>query len=236
VEFMLLIEDRRGEAPRASVSVEEMGKFARELGAQGILRSAAGPLRPDSEAARVCVRNGRAMVTDGPFAEAREVVGGYFAIDVADRAAAIDVAKRCPYARAGAVVVRAMRSMPRDEATGGPQFVLLYLLAADAPVPDPQRIAAGMAEMRAVVDELRREGKHLAGAGLPPEPPAARVEIRNERAFVHDGPFAETKEITLGFALIQAASRAAAIETAKRIPHASWGAVEVREVGRTGAQ
>ncbi|MFI5314577.1 MAG: YciI family protein [Myxococcota bacterium] len=232
---MLLIEDRRGEAPRASVSVQEMGKFARELGERGILRGAAGPLRPDSEAVRVSLKGGRASVTDGPFAEAREVVGGYFAIDVADRAAAIEVAALCPYARAGAVEVRAMRSMPRDEATGGPQFVLLFLLAADAPVPDAARLAEGMAQMRAVVDELRREGKHLAGAGLPPEPPAARVEIRGEKVFVRDGPFAESKEVTLGFALVQAPNRAAAIETAKRIPHAGWGSIEVREVGPLGA-
>lgn len=235
MEFMLLIEDRRGELPRASVGVEEMGKFARELGARGILRGAAGPLRPDSEAVRVQIRNGRATVTDGPFAEAREVLGGYFAIDVADRAAAIEVAKQCPYARAGAVEVRAMRSLPRDEATGGPQFVLLYLLDAAAPVPDESRIAAGMVEMRKVVDELRREGKHLAGAGLPPVTPAALVEIRGEKAIVRDGPFAETKEVTAGFALVQAANRAEAVEIAKRIPHAAWGAVEVREVGRMGA-
>jgi len=49
MEFLLLIADRRDEAPRAAVGVEEMGKFARELAAQGVLRDAAGPLRPEAE-------------------------------------------------------------------------------------------------------------------------------------------------------------------------------------------
>ena len=49
---------------------------------------------------------------------------------------------------------------------------------------------------------------------------------------VTDGPFAESKEIIGGYALIQAPRRSAAIEIAAQIPHASWGAIELREVGR----
>jgi hypothetical protein len=47
---------------------------------------------------------------------------------------------------------------------------------------------------------------------------------------VTDGPFAETKEIAGGYYIVEAASRAEAIELAKRCPHAKWGTVEVREV------
>ncbi|MFI5314575.1 MAG: YciI family protein [Myxococcota bacterium] len=228
---MLLIEDRRSETQRASVSPEEMGKFARELAERGILRGAAGPLRPDSEAARVRLRDGRAVVTDGPFPEASEVLGGYFVVDVADRAAAVEIAKRCPYARTGLVEVRAMKYWRRSEGNGGAEFVLLYIMDPSVTGPDEPRIA----KMMTATDELQRAGTHLGGARLEPEIPGTRVELRGERAIVLDGPFAESKEVFGGFALIQAASRAEAIEIALRIPHSGWGTTEVREVGRRGA-
>jgi hypothetical protein len=228
VEFLLLIEDRRDEAPRASVGVEEMGKFARELAEQGVLRGAAGPLRPESEASHVRVKGGAAVVTDGPFAEGREVVGGYFAVDVPDRSAAIELAKRCPYARAGVIEVRAMQYGRHAEGSGAPRFMFMYLWGPDMTGPHEPRIA----EMMAFTNELARQGKHLGGARLPPEIASARVEIRGTQTIVTDGPFAETKEIVAGFALIEAANRTEAIEIAKRVPHAKWGAIEVREVSR----
>jgi len=231
VEFMLLIEDRRDEAPRASVGVEEMGKFARELTAQGVLRGAAGPLRPESEGARVRVKNGVAIVTDGSFAEAREVVGGYFVVDVPDRAAAIEIAKRCPYARAGVIEVRAMVSGRSLEGRGGPRFLYLFLWGPELTGSDEPR----MAEMGSFFQELAREGKILGGGRLPPEIPPAHVEIRGSQTIVTDGPFAETKEVIAGFAIVEAADRAEAIEIGKRFPHAKWDTVVVREVSRTGA-
>jgi hypothetical protein len=228
MEYLLLILDRRDEAPRASVGVEEMGKFARELGESGVLRGAAGPLRPESEGARVRVRNGVPIVTDGPFVEGREVVGGYFVVDAPDRAAAIELAKRCPYARAGVIEVRAMQFGRSFEGSGAPRFMFMFLWGPELTGPDEPR----MAEMGAFHRELGRQGKIIGGARLPPEIPPARVEIRGSQTIVTDGPFAETKEVVAGFALIEAADRAEAIEIAKRCPHAKWDTVVVREVGR----
>jgi hypothetical protein len=79
---------------------------------------------------------------------------------------------------------------------------------------------------------LAQEGKLIGGGRLPPETPAAHVEIRGAKTIVTDGPFAETKEIIAGFAVIQAADRVEAIEIAKRMPHAKWGVVVVREVAQ----
>jgi hypothetical protein len=230
MEFVLLIKSRRGEAPRAEVGVDEMGKFAQELAQSGALRGAAGPLRPESEAARVQMRDGRAAITDGPFAESREVLGGLFAVEAADRAAAIELAKRCPWTRAGTVELRAGRYLRGPEPSGAPRFLLLYLLGRDAPVPDEARIRQGMKEMRAFTDSLAEQGQYLGDGALPPQLPAAQVTNHQGRAVVTDGPFAESKEILAGFAFIEAANRAEAIEIAQRVPHAAWGAVEVREV------
>src|SRR5258705_2964326 len=185
MEFLLLIEDRRDEAPRAAVGVEEMGKFARELAEQGVLRDAGGPLRPEAEGVRVRVRGGAAVVTDGPFAEGREVVGGYFVVDVPDRAAAIELAKRCPYARAGVIEVRAMQNGPRGEGSGAPRFMFLYLRGPEIAGPHEPRLA----EMRLFTEELAQQGKVTGGGRLPPETSPAHVEIRGARTIVTDGPF-----------------------------------------------
>jgi hypothetical protein len=67
---------------------------------------AANPLHPTSTATSVRVRNGKALVTDGPFAETREQLGGYFLIDAKDRDEAIGVAARIPGARLGTVEIR----------------------------------------------------------------------------------------------------------------------------------
>jgi hypothetical protein len=228
MEFLLLIEDAAGEPPCADVGVDEMGKFARELADLGVLKSAAGPLRPVAEGVRIRARAGAPTVTDGPFAEAREVVGGYFVVEAPDRAAAIELAKRCPYTRAGRVEVRATQRWSRSEPTVGAQFLLLYLRPPVEDGPDEPRLEA----MLAHTGELRQRNVHLEGARLPPEVPPARIESRAGRILVSDGPFAESKEVVGGYALIQAPSRAAAIEIAARIPHARWGTIELREVGR----
>lgn len=230
MEFVLLVETRRDEGPRASVSVEEVSKFARELETEGVLRAGAGPLTPESQAARIRKRGAAPVVTDGPFAEGREVVGGIFIVDVPDRAAAIELAKRCPWARAGVIEVRAIaRDSERNAESGAPRFVLLYLNPAGV-VPDAKLLATGIARMRAYTQELIRDGTFLTGGRLPHETPPAFVEVRESRTIVMDGPYAEAKEVIGGLALIQAPSREEAIAIASRAPNAEWGTVEVREV------
>src|SRR5258705_9349239 len=79
MDYMLLIVNRRGEAPREPVGFPEMGKFAAELGQQGKMRGGA-PLHPEEAGARVKVRAGKTHAVDGPFAESKDVIGGYFTV------------------------------------------------------------------------------------------------------------------------------------------------------------
>jgi hypothetical protein len=67
---------------------------------------AASPLHPTSMATSVRVREGRRFVTDGPFAETREQLGGYFLIDAGDLDEAIAIASRIPMAQRGTVEIR----------------------------------------------------------------------------------------------------------------------------------
>ena len=76
-------------------AVKKMGKYNEELQKAGVLLALDG-LTPPSAGARVSFANGKAKVMDGPFAESKEVVGGYWLIQVRSRHEAIEWAKRCP--------------------------------------------------------------------------------------------------------------------------------------------
>ena len=237
MEFMFLIVDRKGAPAGAPVNMEEMGKYAGELAQQGKLRGGA-PLHPEAQGARVEVRDGRAIVTDGPFAESKEVIAGSFIVDAADRAEAIEIAKRCPHARAGIVEVRALPD--RDVVKPGhttaarferqpTQFMLLLRAAPDERDPDGSKYK----EMVAYDVVLKREGSYVESSQLERDT-AARVEGRGGKAIVTDGPFVETKEVAAGYYVVEAPARGEAISIAKRCPHARWGTVEVREVVKVG--
>jgi hypothetical protein len=72
----------------------------------------ASPLQPVSTATSVRVRDGKRLVTDGPFAETREQLGGYFMIDAKNLDEAIDIAGRIPGARKGTVEIRPVVELP----------------------------------------------------------------------------------------------------------------------------
>ena len=77
---------------------------------------AASPLHPTATATSVRVREGRRLVTDGPFAETREQLGGYYLVDAVDLDDAINIAERIPMVRSGTIEVR-----PIVELAGLPQ-------------------------------------------------------------------------------------------------------------------
>jgi hypothetical protein len=118
MQYMLLIyldEQGLNEAQREQC-YEESAQFARQLDAKGQYRAAA-PLHPTSTATSVRLREGKRLVTDGPFAETREQLGGYFLIDVEDLDVAIDIAANVPAGRWGTVEIRPVvevRSLPAD--------------------------------------------------------------------------------------------------------------------------
>lgn len=90
--------------------VEAMMKYNEELHKAGVLLSLDG-LHPPSMGARVSFKGGKPTVTDGPFAEAKEVLGGYWMIDVKSREEAIEWAKRCPAGDNEVIEVRRVQEM-----------------------------------------------------------------------------------------------------------------------------
>jgi hypothetical protein len=110
MKYMLLCYDdaqaweKAGKAALES-AMQEAVELTHQLDARGQYVTAA-PLQPVSTAVSVRVRDGKRLVTDGPFAETREVLGGFYLIDVKDLNEAIAIAARHSGARVGTVEVR----------------------------------------------------------------------------------------------------------------------------------
>jgi len=134
MRFMLLMipkgyeQAEPGAVPSAE-AVAAMMKYNEALQKAGVLLALDG-LHPPSMGVRVSFESGKARVTDGPFAEAREVLGGYWMIQVGSKAEAIEWAKRCPGSPNEIIEVRQVQEME------------------DFPA-DVQEAAAGFAEMQA---------------------------------------------------------------------------------------
>ncbi|HEF4728411.1 YciI family protein [Burkholderia multivorans] len=112
MSYMLLIVEPTDQ--RAERTLEEgqalyarMVDFAESLKARGVLR-AVESLERSERGTRVQVRDGEARIVDGPFAEAKEMVGGFFLVDVETRDEALDIARACPAAQWCTVEVRAV--------------------------------------------------------------------------------------------------------------------------------
>ncbi|RYF35761.1 MAG: dehydrogenase, partial [Comamonadaceae bacterium] len=87
---------------------ERMLQFGRDLRARGVLVASESLATPDSTTARVQVSGGKPLVLDGPFAEAKEMVGGFFLLNCATREEAVSIAARCPAAEWATVEVRSL--------------------------------------------------------------------------------------------------------------------------------
>jgi hypothetical protein len=116
-------------------AVAAMMKYNEDLQKAGVLRGLEG-LHPPSMGARVSFAGGRPLVTDGPFAEVKEVLGGYWMIEVGSKEEAIAWAKRCPASENEIIEIRQVQEM------------------SDFP-EDVQEAAAGFSEMQDQVGQRR---------------------------------------------------------------------------------
>ena len=140
MRFMMLMIPKGYESAPPGVElpvdrVEAMMKYNESLQKAGVLLALDG-LHPPSMGARVSFAGGKPKVTDGPYAEAKEVLGGYWVIDVRSKEEAIEWAKRCPGAENEVIEIRQVQEM------------------SDFP-EDVQRAAAGLTEIQSQVGQRR---------------------------------------------------------------------------------
>ena len=113
MKYLLLIymsEDAMTETEREHC-YQESTELAHQLKSNGQYLGAS-PLQPISTATSLRIREGKRLVTDGPFAETREQLGGYFLVEAKDLDEAIGIAERIPGARVGTVEIRPVIDIP----------------------------------------------------------------------------------------------------------------------------
>ncbi len=119
MQYLLLIYEN--EKAWLDTSEEEQGKIFQEYVTytNGIAKSGnlvgGEALQPTSMATTVRVRNGKTLTTDGPFAETKEQLGGYYLVEAKDLDQAIALATGIPGARTGAIEVRPIMPTPKPE-------------------------------------------------------------------------------------------------------------------------
>jgi len=117
MRYMMLVylEERELDENERQACYDESVRLTKDLHARGQF-IAASPLHPVATATTIRIRDGRKLVTDGPFAETREHLGGYFLVEAKDLDEALSIAARIPAAKFGSIEVR-----PLVELTGMPE-------------------------------------------------------------------------------------------------------------------
>jgi hypothetical protein len=251
MRFMMLIKATKdfeaGVLPDEKL-LSEMADWTEELVKAGSPLEA-GRLQPSSQGVRVRYANGQFMVTDGPFAESKELIAGFCMIQAKSRDEAIEWAKRVPF-QEGEIELRPLYELFPVDAAEKPDgrqekeeqfravpsvrkpgtFRYMGIVKADknteaGVLPEGKFLAA----MGAFMEEGIKAGVYLSGDGLQPSSHGARVRFNGSKRMVTDGPFVETKELIAGYAILQFKSKAEAIEWTKRF-------VQVDATGRLGAE
>ena len=218
--------------------MNEYTELTREWQDRGVMLAGEG-LDPSSTATTVRVRGGERLITDGPFAESKEQLGGYYVLDCGSIDEAIALAARIPAARRGCVEVRpvidyeAMGTEPptwRSDFQGKKYVLTLWGDESVWETWTPEQAQQEMGRWVEYDREATAAGVMLGGEGLEPTPRAKTIRVRDGEQLVSDGPFAETKEQLGGFYLLDCKNLDDAIEWATKVPVPDDEPVEIRPV------
>ena len=192
-------------------------------------------LRPSAERMHITYRGGKRTVVDGPFTEAKELIGGFALMVVRSKEELLAWCDR--YAQVtgdvelhvGPVVEAWDLGMMPKPAAPPLRFLSLHQVdpRSEQDGPPSQDM---MAKMGALIEEMTKAGVLQATGGVASTKFGARIHYKNGKATVIDGPFAESKELIAGYAILELPSKAAAIEWALRFGQVvKVNEVEVRQ-------
>lgn len=205
--------------------------YSQALRQAGVSAGGAALKAPDT-ARTVRTQNGALVVQDGPYADVKEQLGGFFIIEAENLDAALDWAARCPSAAQGAAEIRPVIAMDHSAYApeNAPAPTHCFLLYDDEPHlrMTPAEAEAQMGRYMAYTEELVKAGVFVGGEPLEPRVTATTLRLADGARRVEDGPYADTKETLGGYYLIRAGSDEEAMKWAKLCPCADSGVVEVR--------
>jgi hypothetical protein len=212
-------EMEKGLPPEPAI-IEGVGKLIAEGVKDKVFVSGEG-LKPSSQRVHIKYENGKRTITDGPFTETKELIAGFGLLRVRSKEEAISWCDRFAAVLGnvelfmGPVVEPWDLGMMPKPANPPLRFLSMHRLDEsrdnDAP-PNPEL----MARMGALVEEMKQAGVLQATGGLSGTKHGARVRFKGGKVTVLDGPFAESKELIAGYAILDLPSKDAAIAWAIR--------------------
>ena len=225
--------------PKPAEDVAEMNRdipaYDEEMERRGV-RLLGRELDIRKAAATVRVRNGEVLVSDGPFAETKEFVGGFDLVDCADLDEAIEVEGKSPVARFCPIEIRPVRDRLRlgpmvsafrrgDDAEGLPFMLTAWAGQRPGTPPDEQAL---IQECHAWRQELEARGGFVLGGALSGPETATTIRFHAGELELSDGPFLDIDGFIAGIEAIRCADRQQAMDLAATHPFARHHAIEVR--------
>jgi hypothetical protein len=215
--------------------IEGVGKLIGQSAKDKVFVSGEG-LKPSLQRVHIAYKDGSRTITDGPFTEAKELVGGFALMRVRSKEEAISWCDKFAAVVGDVELFMGPVVEPWDlgmvPKPKNPPLRYLSLNEMDeraereAP-PDPKV----MAKMGALIDEMTKAGALQATGGLSSTKKGARIRFHGGKHTVLDGPFTESKELVAGYAILDLPSKAAAVEWAIRFGEiVRVHEVEVREI------
>jgi hypothetical protein len=209
-------------------AIQEMVTYNEALVKAGVVLDAQG-LMPTSTAKRVRFEGSKRTVIDGPFAETKEVVAGYWIWQVRSMDEAVEWLKRAPFDSSVDVTIRQLFTWKTPDDEDAMIRVMVFVPGnrdSEAGVLPPTELIEKMTKFN---EELVKAGVMLDGQGLTPTSAGKRVRVEGGQRTVIDGPFTETKELVAGYSIWQVRSIDEAVEWVKRAPLAD-GVVTIRPI------
>ena len=201
--------------------IAAVGKMIGDMARNGRLLAGDG-LGPSSQGARLQLAGGKRSVVPGPFAGGNELVAGFAVLRVQSLDEAVDrAAKLAAVIGAAEIDVRPANEPwdiglgPKPEGLTTRRFIAMYKATPQSEAGGPSTTAQKEA-LGQLIGEMTQAGVLLATASLEPSSKAVRLRNFGGKRTVVDGPFAESKELVGGFAIVELDSRAEAVEWAQR--------------------
>ena len=229
MKYLQLICIERESTPEENVTMRDsVDGWVRETVERGV-NIVGKPLDSPETAKTVRVRDGEALISDGPFAATKEFIGGLDILDCENLDEAIEIASKHPVSWFQSIELRPFRDgaeIPNH--IEGDELQHLLMVCVDG-IPESAEVEASIErDAKAWLADLADSGVQVLSQALAPASSATMVRVRDGETLVSDGPFVETKEFLGGIDILKCETLDEAIGWAAKHPIARFHMVEVR--------
>lgn len=233
--MMLIYSDETKDIPYGTPEWDQMMVEYRAFGEEARRRNAviAGdPLQSTETATTLRPQGGKLATVDGPFAETKEQLGGYYILECRDQAEALELAAMIPTAKHGCIEVRPMGGHDTRHLEPPKRKRYISLIYGEESRFLPQSssgVMEGISQHQALTARAIEGGEFIAGDGLALTKQAVTVRVRDGKVLLTDGPFAETKEQLGGFYIFNCDNLDRVMDLSSQIPlDEGNGCIEIR--------